>query len=108
MSILLMFGKYSSEAMKDISPDRTEKTREVIQKNGGIVFGIHELGCDPKRVPLFANRAGQHEPNAKVPDDFLHGVLFALIVTRGLNGQNGKPLKFGQAHAQFFCKSVGK
>ena len=35
MSIFLMFGKYSSEAMKDISSDRTEKAREVIQKNGG-------------------------------------------------------------------------
>jgi hypothetical protein len=32
MSIFLMFGKYSSEAMQDISPDRTERAREVIQK----------------------------------------------------------------------------
>ena len=49
MSIFLMFGKYSSEAMKDISPDRTEKVREVIQKNGGkiiymyAVMGEHDL-----------------------------------------------------------------
>jgi len=32
MSIFLMFGKYSYEAMKDISPERTEKTRETIKK----------------------------------------------------------------------------
>ena len=49
MSIFLMFGKYSSEATKNISPDRTEKTREVIQKNGGkivsmyAVMGEHDL-----------------------------------------------------------------
>ena len=49
MSIFLMFGKYSSEAMKDISTDRTEKVREVIQKNGGktismyAVMGEHDL-----------------------------------------------------------------
>ena len=49
MSVFLIFGKYSSEAMKNISPDRTEKAREVIQKNGGklismyAVMGEHDL-----------------------------------------------------------------
>ena len=43
MSIFLMFGKYSSEAMKDISPDRTEKTREVIQKNGGKIISMYAV-----------------------------------------------------------------
>ena len=43
MSIFLMFGKYSSEAMKDISPDRTEKTREVIKKNGGKIISMYAV-----------------------------------------------------------------
>ena len=49
MSIFLMFGKYSSEATKDISSDRTEKSRKVIQKNGAkiismfAVMGEHDL-----------------------------------------------------------------
>ena len=49
MAIFLMFGKYSSEAMKDISTERKEKYREVIQKNGGkivsmyAVMGEHDL-----------------------------------------------------------------
>ena len=43
MSIFLMFGKYSSEAMKDISSDRTEKTREVIQKNGGKIISMYAV-----------------------------------------------------------------
>ena len=43
MSIFLMFGKYSSEAMKEISPDRTEKAREVIQKNGGKIISMYAV-----------------------------------------------------------------
>jgi uncharacterized protein with GYD domain len=45
----MMFGKYSSEAIKDISSDRTEKAREAIQKHGGkivsmyAVMGEHDL-----------------------------------------------------------------
>lgn len=49
MSIFLMFGKYSSDGARDISSDRTEKARAVIQKNGGkiismfAVMGEHDL-----------------------------------------------------------------
>ena len=43
MSIFLMFGKYSSEAMKDISADRTEKTRGVIQENGGKIISMYAV-----------------------------------------------------------------
>jgi uncharacterized protein with GYD domain len=49
MPIYLMFGKYSSEAVRGISPDRTEKAREIIRKNGGrivsmyAVMGEHDL-----------------------------------------------------------------
>ena len=43
MSIFLMFGKYSYEAMKDISPARTEKAREVIQKNDGKIISMYAV-----------------------------------------------------------------
>ena len=43
MPIFLMFGKYSSEAMRDISSDRTEKAREVIQKNGGKIISMYAV-----------------------------------------------------------------
>ena len=43
MSIFLMFGKYSSEATKNISSDRTEKTREVIRKNGGKIISMYAV-----------------------------------------------------------------
>ena len=43
MSIFLMFGKYSTEATKHISSDRTEKAREVIQKNGGKIISMYAV-----------------------------------------------------------------
>jgi uncharacterized protein with GYD domain len=38
-----MFGKYSTEATKQISADRTEKAREVIQKNGGKIISMYAV-----------------------------------------------------------------
>ncbi len=43
MSIFLMFGRYSSEAVKNISSDRTEKAREVILKNGGKIISMYAV-----------------------------------------------------------------
>ena len=49
MSIFLMFGRYSSEAARDISSERTEKVRDTIKKNSGkivsmyAVMGEHDL-----------------------------------------------------------------
>ncbi len=43
MPIFLMFGKYSTEATKQISSDRTEKARKVIQKNGGKIISMYAV-----------------------------------------------------------------
>jgi uncharacterized protein with GYD domain len=49
MPIFMMFGKYSSEALKGISAERTSKALEVIRENGGKVIskyatlGEHDL-----------------------------------------------------------------
>ncbi len=49
MPIFMMFGKYSSESLKGISAERTEKALELIKKNGGkisskyAVLGEHDL-----------------------------------------------------------------
>ena len=49
MPIFMMFGKYSSEALKGISSERTAKAKEIIEKNGGkvssmyAVLGEHDL-----------------------------------------------------------------
>ena len=43
MATFFMFGKYSSEAAKRISAERTEKAREAIEKLGGQVREIYVL-----------------------------------------------------------------
>jgi uncharacterized protein with GYD domain len=43
MPIFMMFGKYSSEALKGISPERTDRTVEVIKKNGGKVISMYAV-----------------------------------------------------------------
>ena len=46
MSIFLLFGRYSSEAIKDISSDRTEKVRDVIKKNKGEIISMYAVMGD--------------------------------------------------------------
>jgi uncharacterized protein with GYD domain len=43
MPIFLMFGKYSSEALKGISPERTDEAVELIRKNGGKVVSMYAV-----------------------------------------------------------------
>jgi uncharacterized protein with GYD domain len=43
MPIFMVFGKYSSEALKGISPERTDKAVELIKKNGGKVVSMYAV-----------------------------------------------------------------
>lgn len=43
MPIFMMFGKYTTEAMKGISPERTRKAVEVINANGGKVVSMYAV-----------------------------------------------------------------
>ena len=43
MPIFMLFGKYSSEALKGISSDRTDKAVELIKKNGGKVISMYAV-----------------------------------------------------------------
>ncbi len=43
MATFFMFGKYSSEAVKGISAERTDKAVELIKKFGGEVSSIYAL-----------------------------------------------------------------
>lgn len=43
MPIFMMFGKYSSEALKRISSERTDKAVDVIKKNGGKVISMYAV-----------------------------------------------------------------
>ncbi|MEN8246137.1 MAG: GYD domain-containing protein [Thermodesulfobacteriota bacterium] len=43
MSIFLLFGKYSPEAIKNIKAERTEKAREIIKKYNGKIISMYAV-----------------------------------------------------------------
>ncbi|MBN2124101.1 MAG: GYD domain-containing protein [Deltaproteobacteria bacterium] len=43
MPIFLMFGRYSTEAIKGVSPERTQKAVELIQKHEGKVISMYAV-----------------------------------------------------------------
>ena len=43
MTTFFMFGKYSAESLKKISPERTRKAINTIQKFGGRVKSVYAL-----------------------------------------------------------------
>ena len=43
MTIFMMFGKYSSEAMRGISSERTDKAVQIIEANGGKVVSMYAV-----------------------------------------------------------------
>ena len=43
MPIFMMFGKYSSESMKEISPERTDRVVNLIKKHGGKVISMYAV-----------------------------------------------------------------
>lgn len=43
MATYFMFGKYSADAIKAISAERTQKVIDVVKKSGGEVQSMHAL-----------------------------------------------------------------
>ncbi|MDD5723527.1 MAG: GYD domain-containing protein [Syntrophales bacterium] len=43
MPIFMMFGKYSKEALRSASPERTKKAVEIIKENGGKVVSMYAV-----------------------------------------------------------------
>jgi len=43
MPIFMMFGKYSSDALKGISSERTEKAIEIIKQHNGKVISMYAV-----------------------------------------------------------------
>jgi uncharacterized protein with GYD domain len=43
MALFMMFGKYTTEAIKEISPERTEKAVDLIKKQGGEVISMYAM-----------------------------------------------------------------
>jgi uncharacterized protein with GYD domain len=43
MATFLMFGKYSAQAMKEMSPERTQKVKEKVKQLGGEVKAMYAM-----------------------------------------------------------------
>lgn len=43
MSLYLMYGKYNPGSLQDISPERTEKAKDLVQENGGTIKAAYAL-----------------------------------------------------------------
>ena len=43
MPIFMIFGKYSTDALKKVSAERTRKAVEIINKNGGKVISMYAV-----------------------------------------------------------------
>jgi uncharacterized protein with GYD domain len=60
MSEFIMFGTYSEDAINAVSAERTEKSNEIIDNNGGTVKSIHALLGDTDLV-IVADFPGNEE-----------------------------------------------
>ncbi len=43
MPIFMMFGKYTQDSLKGVSPERTRKAVKIIEKNGGKVVSMYAV-----------------------------------------------------------------
>ena len=43
MPIFMMFGKYTTKALQEISSERTDKAVELIKRNGGTVVSMYAV-----------------------------------------------------------------
>ncbi len=43
MTIFMMFGKYTNEALRGISPERTDQAVELVKANGGKVISMYAV-----------------------------------------------------------------
>jgi uncharacterized protein with GYD domain len=60
MSTYFMFGKYSSEAIKGVSPERTKKANDIILKLGGEIVAQYGL-LGYRDLVLIVNLPGVEE-----------------------------------------------
>ena len=76
MAIYFMFGKYSSDAMKAISAERTQKSAALVKKYGGDVKSIHALLGEHDLVCIVEFPNTEHAMKASVALAKLTGISF--------------------------------
>jgi uncharacterized protein with GYD domain len=76
MATYFLFGKYSSEATKGISAERTEKANKLMQKYGGEIKSIYAL-LGEKDLVIIASFSGVEQVvKATIAVSKLTGIRF--------------------------------
>ena len=76
MATFLMFGKYSSEAMKGMSSKRTEEATSLIKKFGGEVKSMYSLLGEKDLVIILTFPGMEQTMKASVALNKLTGISF--------------------------------
>lgn len=79
MATFLMFGKYSSEAIKGISSKRTEETVSLIRKFGGEVRSMYVLLGEKDLVFVLTFPGIEQAMKASVALSKLTGISFTTL-----------------------------
>lgn len=76
MATFLMFGKYSSEAMKGMSAKRTEEAGSLVKKFGGEVTAMYALLGEKDLVAIATFPSNEQAMKASVALSKLTGISF--------------------------------
>lgn len=77
MPVFLMFGKYSSEALKGVSAERTEKAVDLIKKHDGKVKSMYAVLGEHDLVLTVEFPDAEHAMAASVALRKLTGISFS-------------------------------
>jgi len=77
MATFIMFGKYSAEALKGMSPDRTQQIADTIKKFGGDVQGMYATLGDQDLVFILSLPGVEQAMQVSVALNKLTGISFA-------------------------------
>lgn len=77
MATFFLFGKYSPEAIKQMSPERTKKVETLIEKLGGRVHSMYALFGEKDLVFILDFSSPQDALKASVAITRLTGISFS-------------------------------
>ncbi|HOO39230.1 MAG TPA: GYD domain-containing protein [Deltaproteobacteria bacterium] len=77
MATFFLFGKYSVEALKEMSADRTKKVETLIEKFGGKVHSMYALFGEKDLVFILDFPSPQDAMKASVAMTKLTGISFS-------------------------------
>ena len=77
MATFFMFGKYSLEALKEMSPERTDKIVSLIKKFGGEVKSMHALLGEKDLIFIVDFQGIEQAIKASVALSKLTGISFS-------------------------------